>query len=155
MTIVNEEEIIKLSERKIEAIVNDPVKSAEAVNLVYVTDAQPGILRVKNGKGFYYVHGRERIKDKKQILRIQSLVIPPAWENVWICTLENGHLQATGLDIRKRKQYRYHPLWNTLRNHTKFYRLHAFGKALPAIDCNWKKTLHCQGYRCKKYWQLW
>src|SRR5690606_16775947 len=131
----------KLPERKIEAIVNDPVKSAEAVNLVYVTDAQPGILRVKNGKGFYYVLGKARIKDKKQILRIKSLVIPPAWENVWICALQNGHLQATGTDLRKRKQYRYHPLWNALRNHTKFYKMLQFGNALPTIRLHLEEDL--------------
>lgn len=150
MIIVNEEEIIKLPDRKIEAIVNDPVKSAEAVNLVYVTDTQPGIVRVKNGKGFYYVQGKATVKDKKQLLRIKSLVIPPAWENVWICTLENGHLQATGLDTRKRKQYRYHPLWNTLRNHTKFYRLHAFGEALPAIRLQLEKDIALPGLPLQK-----
>jgi DNA topoisomerase-1 len=73
------------------------------------------------------------IKDKSTLKRIRSLVIPPAWKNVWICQIAEGHLQATGLDARNRKQYRYHPLWNELRNKTKFYRLPELGKLLPTI----------------------
>jgi DNA topoisomerase-1 len=70
---------------------------------------------------------------KEDIKRIRSLAIPPSWTSVWICALPNGHIQATGLDMRKRKQYRYHPLWSVLRNETKFHRLYEFGKALPAL----------------------
>lgn len=135
------EELGKLSLKKLKVITNDPVKTAEAVNLVYVTDTEPGILRVRSGKNFYYVKGKKKVKDEKSMQRIKSLVIPPAWDNVWICTLDNGHLQATGIDAMKRKQYKYHPLWNTLRNHTKFYRLQAFGKVLPAIRLQLEKDL--------------
>jgi DNA topoisomerase-1 len=73
------------------------------------------------------------LRKKEDINRIRSLAIPPSWTSVWICTLPNGHIQATGLDMRKRKQYRYHPLWSVLRNETKFHRLYEFGKALPAL----------------------
>ncbi|MBC8034183.1 MAG: DNA topoisomerase IB [Chitinophagaceae bacterium] len=145
-----EEEIIKLTKKKVESILRDPEKSAKAVHLVYVTDTQPGIVRVKAGKSFTYLKGEERVKDEEAMQRIRSLVIPPAWENVWICTLQNGHLQATGIDAKKRKQYRYHPLWNTLRNHTKFYRLQEFGKALPGIRLQLEKDLALSGLPLQK-----
>jgi len=73
------------------------------------------------------------IVNKDVLKRIKSLVIPPAWKNVWICAKENGHIQATGIDAANRKQYRYHPTWNLLRNHTKYSNLYAFGQTLPAI----------------------
>ncbi|MCD6065830.1 MAG: topoisomerase [Bacteroidetes bacterium] len=136
---------IKLSARKINSILKDGAKSAEAVNLVYVKDADPGIQRVKKGPDFSYVLKNRKINSKKELERIKKLVIPPAWENVWICLLENGHLQATGVDIKRRKQYRYHPLWNSLRNHTKFYRLFEFGTILPKIRQQVEKDLSLPG----------
>ena len=120
----------------------DPVKSAKAVSLVYTNDRESdGITRRKRGKKYVYYYGDERIKDQEEIQRINKLAIPPAWENVWICGLQNGHLQATGIDAKKRKQYRYHPIWNALRNHTKFYRMLQFGYALPQIRLNLEKDL--------------
>src|SRR5436190_21098876 len=104
--------IEQLPGSKIKKLVNDPVKTAEAINLVYVSDAAAGIVRKKKGKGFIYYKEEKKLTDKNDIKRINSLVLPPAWENVWICALHNGHLQATGLDAKKRKQYRYHPHWN-------------------------------------------
>ena len=80
-----------------------------------------------------YQYEGKLVHKKEEIKRIRSLAIPPSWTSVWICALPNGHIQATGLDMRKRKQYRYHPLWSTLRNETKFHRLYEFGKALPAL----------------------
>ncbi len=107
--------------------------SADAVNLVYVSDTMPGIARETTDAGVYYkLNGRE-VKDKKTLQRIRTLVLPPAWQKVWICPDPMGHLQATGYDALNRKQYRYHPLWNTVRNQTKFHHLHDFGKALPHI----------------------
>jgi DNA topoisomerase-1 len=111
----------------------DPVATAEAVQLIYVNCKDEGIQRVKAGKGFKYIYRNKTIKDKATLKRIRSLVIPPAWRNVWICRIPEGHLQATGIDIRGRKQYHYHPLWNELRNKTKFYRLPILGKSLPTI----------------------
>ncbi|MEO6537615.1 MAG: DNA topoisomerase IB [Ferruginibacter sp.] len=134
-----------LSKTKIKKIINNPVKTAEAVNLIYVNDTVPGIARKKTGSRFSYIFQEKKLNDKTDIKRINSLVIPPAWENVWICALENGHLQATGLDVKNRKQYRYHPHWNTLRNHTKFYRLLQFGKVLPAIRLQLEKDLSLPG----------
>jgi DNA topoisomerase-1 len=124
---------IVVTHRKIRSICNDPAKSAAAANLVYVNDSMPGIRRIRKGRNFIYVSGKRKVTDEECLLRIRSLVIPPAWENVWICSQPNGHLQVTGLDKKKRKQYKYHPYWSTLRNHTKFYRICEFGECMPAI----------------------
>lgn len=134
--------ITKISPSKMIKIMKDPEKSAKAVHLVYTNDSQnQGIARKKKGKKFNYFSGDQKIKDKEEIQRINQLAIPPAWENVWICALQNGHLQATGLDAKKRKQYRYHPVWNALRNHTKFYRMLQFGEVLPQIRLNLEQDL--------------
>ena len=134
--------ITKISPSKMVKIMKDPEKSAKAVNLVYTNDSETsGIVRRKRGKKFIYFSDDQKIKDKEEIQRINQLAIPPAWENVWICNLQNGHLQATGVDTKKRKQYRYHPVWNALRNHTKFYRMLQFGEALPQIRLNLEKDL--------------
>lgn len=128
-----EDPIASLSNRKIKSIVKSPEKTAEAVNLVYVSDTDDGIIRKKKGEKFEYSFKEKKITDDETLLRIKQLVIPPAWQNVWICSIDNGHLQATGVDVRGRKQDKYHALWNSLRNHTKFYRLFSFGQALPAM----------------------
>ena len=123
----------KLSHKQFLRIHQNPALSAEIINLVYINDGEEGIHRLKKGKGFAYILKDQVIKDKTIIQRIKKLAIPPAWEKVWICQLENGHLQATGFDARSRKQYRYHPLWNYLRNETKYHHLLEFGKMLPAL----------------------
>jgi DNA topoisomerase-1 len=92
------EAIESIPKRRIKTLIKSPVKSAEAVNLVYVNDTQPGIERVRNGNSFEYFFKGEKITDEEQLLRFKRLVIPPAWEAVWICPLENGHLQVTGID---------------------------------------------------------
>ena len=145
-----EAEILSLPSGKIKKIINDPIKTAEAIKLVYVTDAQPGILRVKRGNNFQYILNDSPVKNKDELKRIKSLVLPPAWENVWICTLSNGHLQATGVDSKKRKQYKYHPLWNSLRNHTKFYRMLEFGEKLPAMRLQLEKDISLTGLPLEK-----
>lgn len=143
--MLNLGEDIRLSDKVIKTILHDAEKSAKAVNLVYVHDYEPGINRIKKGKNFIYTLGRKKIADQALLSRIKSLVIPPAWTNVWICASENGHLQATGFDLRNRKQYRYHSLWSSLRNHTKFYRLHQFGSFMPAIRERIEKDLSLPG----------
>jgi len=135
------DEPVKLTKKKIESIVNDPEKTAKAASLVYVSDTDRGITRIKAGEKFQYYFAEKKIEDDEELLRIKHLVIPPAWKNVWICRLANGHLQATGFDIKNRKQYKYHPDWNKLRNETKFYRLHEFGKVLPLIRLQIEKDL--------------
>ena len=148
----SDQEIIShLKPSKIVKIMKDPVASAKAVNLIYTSDAETaGIIRKKKGKKFSYYKDGEKIKDKVEITRIDSLVIPPAWENVWICALDNGHLQATGFDALKRKQYRYHSLWSALRNHTKFYRMLQFGYALPGIRLQLEKDLALRNFEKRK-----
>ena len=111
----------------------DYASAAMVADLIYVSDNQPGIQRIKEGSVFRYVYRDREINDEQQLERIKELAIPPAWENVWICPKPNGHIQATGWDIRKRKQYRYHTLWNTLRHETKFHRMYEFGKRLPKL----------------------
>ncbi|MES2850643.1 MAG: DNA topoisomerase IB, partial [Bacteroidota bacterium] len=144
------DEPISIPKNKIRKLVNDAVKTAEAVDLVYVNGNEPGINRVRQGKSFKYIIGSKTVKNKNDIKRINSLVIPPAWEDVWICILENGHLQATGIDLRKRKQYRYHSQWNQLRSQTKFYHIYEFGKALPGIREQLKKDISLPGLPAEK-----
>jgi DNA topoisomerase-1 len=107
---------------------------AEAGRLVYVDDTQPGFRRVRSGRGFAYRQADGRaLTDPAALRRIRHLAIPPAYTDVWICPLAEGHIQATGRDAKGRKQYRYHPLWQALRGAHKFERLREFGLALPAI----------------------
>lgn len=126
-------QLAKLSYREILKIYRDHAKAASLAHLMYVSDKDPGIFRYKKGRGYMYVFRGKPIRNKEEIKRIRSLAIPPSWTSVWICPLSNGHIQATGLDMRKRKQYRYHALWMVLRNETKFNRLYEFGKTLPAL----------------------
>ncbi len=90
------EEAIKLTKRKIAAISTDPKKTAKAVNLVYVSDTDDGIIRVRKGTSFEYLYQGQKLRDEDDLERIRKLVIPPAYENVWICKIPNGHLQFTG-----------------------------------------------------------
>src|SRR4029079_11671804 len=93
-------------------IENTPNELAKEAGLRYVSDTVPGIKRAKRGEGFVYVSKNgEYIKDPKVLERIQKLGIPPAWTDVWICPTSNGHIQATGIDEKGRKQYRYHEDW--------------------------------------------
>jgi DNA topoisomerase-1 len=144
------EDLKKISKRKLKAIVKDEEKTALAANLVYVADTEPGIERRTRGDNFEYYYKGEKIKDDEELLRIKHLVLPPAWTKVWICKKENGHLQATGYDTKNRKQYRYHSHWNTLRNHTKFYRLSEFAKALPSMRMQLEKDISAAGLPLKK-----
>jgi DNA topoisomerase-1 len=90
-------------------ITTDPIDSARAAGLRYVSDQIPGITRRRAGHGFVYERPPRRpISDARVLQRIRRLAIPPAWRDVWICPFEHGHLQAVGRDARGRKQYRYH-----------------------------------------------
>lgn len=113
---------------------DEPVHAARAASLRYVRDDAPGIARRRAGSGFSYVRpGGGVVHDKGTLARIRALAIPPAWTDVWICTLPHGHLQATGRDARGRKQYRYHSKWRQARDDTKYSRLASFARALPRI----------------------
>jgi DNA topoisomerase-1 len=112
----------------------EPQQAATSAGLRYVTDRSAGIRRRRSGTGFTYVDGDGRtIRDARELKRIRSLVIPPAWTDVWICANPSGHLQATGRDARGRKQYRYHPRWREVRDEAKYERLPAFAETLPVI----------------------
>lgn len=135
------EKVIELSHKEFLKIDKDYSEAAKVADLIYVNDKEPGINRLKKGKGFVYVYDNKPLKEKAEIERIRKLAIPPAWTNVWICANENGHIQATGFDIRGRKQYRYHAMWSSMRNETKFHRLYEFGKVLPSIRLKLEEDL--------------
>ncbi|HEX5412601.1 MAG TPA: DNA topoisomerase IB [Terriglobia bacterium] len=112
----------------------DPSTSADLAGLHYVSGLSPGITRRRAGRGFAYIDSNgNSIRDHRVLARIRSLVIPPAWTEVWICPSAKGHLQAVGRDTRGRKQYLYHPDYRRIRDETKYHRMIAFGKALPGI----------------------
>jgi DNA topoisomerase-1 len=112
----------------------DPLVAAEQAGLEYVSDTVPGIQRVGKGDSFAYVHPNGKpVTDETTLKRIRSLVIPPAWTDVWICPSPYGHLQAVGRDAKGRKQYRYHTAYRSQRDQTKYGRMLAFGEVLPQI----------------------
>jgi DNA topoisomerase-1 len=122
--------------RAIRAATEQPVgeEAADLANLRYVSDDEPGLTRVVKGTRVQYRDADGKVvRDKATLARIKALVIPPAWTRVWICGRPDGHIQATGRDARGRKQYRYHPRWQQVRDAAKYGRLLAFGKALPAL----------------------
>lgn len=112
----------------------DMALAARLAKLKYVNDGKPGFSRKPYGKKFSYidVNGKS-IKDPLHLVRIKSLAIPPAWTNVWICPIPDGHLQATGYDGKGRKQYRYHPQWRQVRDQVKYEHMLDFGLHLPLI----------------------
>src|SRR5216110_3319384 len=116
------------------AVAADSVEAAEEAGLRYVNDERPGYSRRAKGKDFEYLDTEGKtIRDEQRLVRIKRLAIPPAWTEVWICPTENGHIQAVGRDVKKRKQYRYHERWTQVRDETKYGRMMAFGEALPRI----------------------
>lgn len=135
------EKLAELSHREFLKIDKDYSKAAKVADLLYVSDKDPGITRVKKGAGFAYYNGDQRLTDEDTLQRIKKLAIPPAWTTVWICKKKSGHIQATGFDAKGRKQYRYHPQWELLRNETKFHRLYEFGKVLPSIRLKMEEDL--------------
>jgi DNA topoisomerase-1 len=120
--------------KKLEKIGRDPKVTAKVAGLRYVSDSNPGYTRKKSGNGFaFYNADSKLVKDKELIHRFNRLIIPPAYTNVWISPYENGHLQFTGTDAAGRKQYRYHPDWNKLRNQSKYHHMQLFAEYLPEI----------------------
>ena len=124
----------------------DSIAAAKSAGLRYVNDGDPGLTRARSGGGFHYrsAQGR-RITDARTLGRIERLAIPPAWTEVWICPDESGHIQATGRDARRRKQYRYHPDWRVTRDESKYERMIAFAKALPRIRRRVARDLRRRG----------
>jgi DNA topoisomerase-1 len=121
-------------------------EAAEEAGLRWTTDAKPGIERRRAGRGFSYrAPDGSLVRDPKTLQRIRSLVIPPAWTDVWISTDPRGHLQATGRDARGRKQHRYHPAFREQREHAKFDRMLAFSELLPTIRARVEEDLGREG----------
>src|SRR4051812_8790077 len=123
-----------------------PQDSARVAGLRYVVDNVPGIRRLKRGQSFTFVDAQGKpVRDPEELRRIKRLAIPPAWRDIWISPYANGHLQATGKDVRGRKQYRYHPDWRSVRDETKYSRMMAFGRALPALRRRVERDLGLPG----------
>jgi len=125
--------------------VTDPVESAKAAGLRYVTETGPGIRRRRAGQGFVYLNGHGPVHETQTLERIRALAIPPAWTDVWICPSPSGHIQAVGRDARGRKQYRYHPRWRETRDESKYTRMLAFARALPRIRARVEADLRRRG----------
>ncbi|MBA3945698.1 MAG: DNA topoisomerase IB [Herpetosiphonaceae bacterium] len=114
--------------------ITDPLESARAAGLRYVTDTKPGIRRERMGDDWIFIKPNGKpITSPDEIKRIKAIGIPPAYTDVWICPLPNGHIQATGRDAKGRKQYRYHPRWREVRDETKYGRMITFARVLPEL----------------------
>jgi DNA topoisomerase-1 len=112
----------------------DPVAEARDAGLRHTTDTMPGIRRRRRGDGWEFIDPDGKpVRDPEEIRRIRHLAIPPAWTDVWISPYPNGHIQATGRDARRRKQYVYHECWRAVRDEAKYHRMIDFGRALPRI----------------------
>lgn len=132
-------------------IVTDPQEAAEEAGLRYVSDSNPGYTRKAKGDDFeFFDTDGKAIRDEQRVLRIKRIGIPPAWTRVWICPSPNGHIQATGLDARKRKQYRYHERWREARDENKYERMALFGAALPKIRKRVEENLKLSGLQRDK-----
>ena len=133
------------------SVVDDALDAATEAGLRYVSDELPGIRRVRRGRGFSYVDsGGQTVADPKVRARIEAIVIPPAWTEVWICAQADGHIQATGRDARGRKQYRYHTRWREFRDANKYDRLGEFGAVLPSIRTQVERDLARSGFPREK-----
>ncbi|HSK10428.1 MAG TPA: DNA topoisomerase IB [Vicinamibacterales bacterium] len=129
----------------------DGVEAARAAGLRYVSDSRPGITRERRDDTFVYLRPNgDPVTDERDLERIRKLAIPPAWTEVWICPYPNGHLQATGRDAKRRKQYRYHPRWRNVRDETKYNRMVAFAEALPGIRARVDEDLQLKGLPRRK-----
>ena len=114
--------------------------------LTYCSDSYPGLARVRSGSGFSIRDADGKaVKDAKVLDRIRMLAIPPAWTDVWICPRATGHIQATGRDVKGRKQYRYHDDWSSHRSGNKFDKLPAFARALPKLRAQVEHDLATRG----------
>jgi DNA topoisomerase-1 len=139
-----------LTHAKFLSLHRDHERAAAAAELIYLKDDVPGIIRRPAGRKFsYFLKGRP-VRNRGALERIRKLAIPPAWKSVWICPVPSGHIQATGIDARGRKQYRYHSQWHQVRHETKFHRLYEFGKALPRMRRQLEKDLLLRGLPGRK-----
>jgi DNA topoisomerase I len=124
-----------------------PQKAARAVSLRYVADDEPGYSPKPKGKKFIYLSPQGKVVSKPSLIkRFDALAIPPNYKNVWICKDETGHIQATGIDAKGRKQYIYHPRWRDVRDGVKFETITQFAALLPRlrerVDQDLKGSIH-------------
>jgi len=142
---------VRKGTRKRSDIVTDSADAAEEAGLRYVSDMRPGYTRKRNGESFQYFDTEGKlIQDESRLLRIGRLAIPPAYHDVWICPLPNGHIQATGRDNRGRKQYRYHERWRAIRDENKYDRILTFAAAVPKIRRRVQADLKVPGLKREK-----
>ena len=140
-------ETVKYIEPKLlKAIQESPETAIEELDLIYVNNQHLSILRKGNTPTYFYYFNGKRITEESLLERIQNLVLPPAWIDVRITHLPNGHLQAIGKDQKNRKQYRYHPRWQKVRNQTKFYKMALFGTILPKLRKHVERDLKKEGW---------
>ena len=131
----------RLTASLLKRIDQNPEIAIEKLDLVYVNAHQLSILRNGKGKKFTYSYKGKPLVKESTLKRINALVIPPAWKEVRIASIANGHLQAVGRDAKSRKQYRYHPKWSKIKNQTKFFKMAEFGHALSAIRSQVEKDI--------------
>ena len=113
---------------------DNAIASAEQAGLYYSSNSELGYTRqIKEEEPIFLDTNGKPLKGKRELKRIEEMRIPPAWTDVWICEEKNGHLQATGIDAKKRTQYIYHSIWTQLRSEAKFDKMASFGKVLPRI----------------------
>jgi DNA topoisomerase-1 len=132
------------------AITDEALCAADEAGLRYVSDATPGLRRLRRGRGFSYVDADGEVVSDAERTRIEAIVIPPAWTDVWICPRRDGHILATGRDARGRKQYRYHPRWREVRDGAKYEQLAAFGGLLPDLRKQVDADLRRRGFPREK-----
>jgi len=130
---------------------DNAIASAERAGLYYSSNSELGYTRkMKEEEQLFFDSKEKIIKGKREIQRLEKLRIPPAWTDVWICNKKNGHLQATGIDAKKRTQYIYHPIWTQLRSEAKFDKMISFGRALPRIRGKYFEDLANEGNKKQK-----
>jgi DNA topoisomerase-1 len=137
--------------REVVALSYEALAAADDAGLYYVSDLQPGITRRRRGRGWsYHRPDGSAIEDEAERARISAIAVPPAWTDVWISPIADGHIQATGRDAKGRKQYRYHQRWREVRDSTKYHRLSDFGTALPGIRRRLERDLTRRGLPLNK-----
>ena len=125
---------------------DNAIASAEQAGLYYSSNSEPGYTRqIKEEEHIFLDTNGKPLKGKREIKRIEEMRIPPAWTDIWICEEKNGHLQATGIDAKKRKQYIYHNIWTQLRSEAKFDKMPIFGRSLPKIRAKYFEDLANEG----------
>ena len=130
---------------------DNAIADAEQAGLYYSSNTEEGYTRqIKEENTAFLDTKGKPIKGKRELKRIEEMRIPPAWTDVWICDKKNGHLQATGIDAKKRTQYIYHDIWTQLRSEAKFDKMSSFGRTLPKIREKYFEDLAKEGNKKQK-----